>query len=576
MTLITGLGAALALGAPVLKRSDVAFMYQASRDTYRQYGATVLAWGGTPTPATLAEAEGVRWFGSVGMVTEFAAYFDRFPDTYKEGLCRDVNGEPVKVPWLTDHQHKGVPYWWCCTRQPNTRTFLRERVVQTIKAGAYGLHVDDHLGTSGGLWLGICFCDRCISGFRDHLRSLSKDDLARLGIADPGSYDFRSSAREWIGGAAGRKVTGHPVWPEWEVYQCRAAAEFMMELRKLATEAAGRPVPVGANAGLLWPRHLADYQALDLFTAETDHHASERKPSDAPILAYRIAEAVGRPYASTASGWDWAYIKEHNLPGLVRCWIALSYASGQRLMAPHHQWCYTTEKGTHWYDGPAERFAPLYRFVRDNADLFDGYETYADVRLIMPHRGFVRDPGAWIEKARKLSAANLSFSIILAGDRIVSKPVSDADLAGPTPIVMCDQDDLEPADAARLSVRTKRASFKTFPNVEQALASLKPAARCEGDRPVRVLARLKGGAASVHLLNYAYDAARDDVTPMDDVAVTLDLARLGVKGATRCRLISPGHAPVGLPIERGIVTVPRLGLWGVLQIGRMGATARSW
>ena len=52
------------------------------------------------------------------MVTEFAQYYDRFPETYAPGLCRDVDGLPVKVPWLTDHQHKGVPYWWCCTQQP--------------------------------------------------------------------------------------------------------------------------------------------------------------------------------------------------------------------------------------------------------------------------------------------------------------------------------------------------------------------------------------------------------------------------------------------------------------------------
>ena len=59
---------------------------------------------------------------------------------------------------------------------------------------------------------------------------------------------------------------------------------------------------VGANAGLLWPRHLADYQALDLFSAETDHHAAGRRFTAQPLVAYRLAEAVERPYAATASG----------------------------------------------------------------------------------------------------------------------------------------------------------------------------------------------------------------------------------------------------------------------------------
>ena len=125
---------------PVLKASDVVFMYGAGKEVYQDYGATVLAWGGTPKPAELAEASGLKYFGSVGMVTEFNRYHERFPDTYEQGLCRDLKGQPYKVPWLTDQQHKGVPYWWCCTRQPLFRQYISERVVETVKA-VTGLNV---------------------------------------------------------------------------------------------------------------------------------------------------------------------------------------------------------------------------------------------------------------------------------------------------------------------------------------------------------------------------------------------------------------------------------------------------
>ena len=84
----------------VLKQSDVVFMYQVKPEIYAAYGATVLAWGGKPTPTSLADANGVKFFGSVGMVTEFARYYERFPQTYEAGLCRDLEGKPVKVPWL--------------------------------------------------------------------------------------------------------------------------------------------------------------------------------------------------------------------------------------------------------------------------------------------------------------------------------------------------------------------------------------------------------------------------------------------------------------------------------------------
>lgn len=88
---------------PVLRRSDVVFMYQAERAAYADYAATVLAWGGTPTPESLEAARGVAFYGSVGMVTEFAAYHGRFPTTWDAGLCRDVHGQPMKVPWLPPH-----------------------------------------------------------------------------------------------------------------------------------------------------------------------------------------------------------------------------------------------------------------------------------------------------------------------------------------------------------------------------------------------------------------------------------------------------------------------------------------
>jgi hypothetical protein len=133
------------------------------------------------------------------------------------------------------------------------------------------------------------------------------------------------------------------------------------------------------------------------FSAETDHHASAKRFSDAPLFAYRMTDAVGRPYAATASGQDWAFIKESSLHGLVRGWIALSYAAGHCLMAPHRQWCHTQEKGTHWYEGPAERLAPVYQFVRRNAAWLDGFENHAELGLLVPHRAFVANPGRWFQ-----------------------------------------------------------------------------------------------------------------------------------------------------------------------------------
>ncbi len=548
----------------VLQRSDVVFMYQADAKTYADYGATVLAWGGKPTPKSLEQGKGVKFFGSVGMVTEFSRFYERFPKNYEEGLCRDVKGQPVKVPWLTDHQHKGIPYWWCCTRQPLFRQYLRERVVETIQAGAEGLHIDDHLGTAGGLWLGTCFCDRCVAGFRDHLKTLPVGELPKLGIDHPEGYDFRAAVQQWIAAEAAkpRKPTEHPLWSQWTIYQCRSAAAFMQELHELANQTAGRAIPMGANAGLLWPRHLGDYRTLDLFSAETDHHASARRFSEAPIFAYRLADAVQRPYAATASGGDWAYIKEHNLPGLVRGWIALSYAAGHSLMAPHRQWCYTPEKGTHWFQGPAEKFAPLYQFVRRHAELLNDYENYADLALVMPHRAFLKNPTRWFTLANRLTAAHLSYRLILGGDEIVDHPIRAEELDNAKALFIPDRDELLPAD--RALVEKFGPNRRVFATVEDVMQSVRPAVQVRASVPFRALPRVKTGGVVIHLLNYDYDPGRDDVRPANGVHVSIDTGALGIAADAIGRLVSADGPEAKVGLKAGIADLPTLGLWSLL------------
>jgi hypothetical protein len=548
---------------PVLKRSDVVFMYQSDRQTYSDYGATVLAWGGQPSAPSLQAAGAVKFFGSVGMVTEFNRYYERFPQSYEQGLCRNLEGRPFKVPWLTDHQHKGVPYWWCCTRQPLFRQYLSERVTATVKAGAYGVHIDDHLGTAGSMPSGGCYCERCVGDFPGHLRKLPREELARLGLPDPTGFDYRAVLQAWLAGQPGRKASDHPLWSHWRVYQFRGAAQFMEELRALAASTAGRPVPMGANACLLWGPHLSDYQALDLFSAEIDHHAAARRFSDSPLVAYRLADAVGRPLAATGSGGDWAFVKEQNLPGLVEGWVALSYAAGHGLMVPHRQWCYTPQQGTHWYQGPKEKFAPLYQFVRQNAALFDGYQNHADLTVVLAQRTFDREAGKVMSVGQRLASANLSFRIALGGDEIVSHPLVAEDLAGACRLLLLEPKGFLAADQQLLAAARPE---RRLADVEQALREVTPAVRLEGPVALRMLPRVKPGAAVVHLVNWNYEAARDGVPPVHQVRLRLNLEALGVAGATEAKCHAPGVPSRTVAIEGGGVTVPEIGLWTMIEV----------
>ena len=339
----------------------------------------------------------------------------------------------------------------------------------------------------------------------------------------------------------------------------------MAELRALAAKTAGHPVPIGANAGLLWGPHLADYQSVDLFSAEIPHQAEARRFSDDPLVAYRLADAVRRPLASTASGGDWALIKEENRPGLVQGWIALGYAAGHRLMAPHHQWCYTPQKGTHWYDGPTEKYAPLYQFVRHHADLFDGYQNHADLVVAFSQHTLDRERSRVIGLCDRLAAANISYAIAFGGSEVVDHPLPREDLRQAAHLLVLEPKDFSAGDQKTL------AACKTVSrcgNLAQALTNVTPAVRVEASGTLRVLPRVRAGQAVIHLVNWNYDAAKDSVTPLKKVRLTLNPSALGIAGASEARLFSPGHEPITLPIQNGVVVLPKLSLWAVLAISR--------
>jgi hypothetical protein len=320
---------------------------------------------------------------------------------------------------------------------------------------------------------------------------------------------------------------------------------------------------MGANAGLLWGPHLNDFQSLDLFSAEIPHHAEGHRFSDDPLVAYRLADAVGRPLASTASGQDWAFIKEQNLPGLVRGWIAFGYAAGHSLMAPNRQWCYTKEKGTHWYEGPKEKYAPLYQFVRQHATLFDDYRNHADLTVAYAQRTYDRDARRIIGLCNKLAVANISYRLALGGDEIVDHPLPADDLRRATRLLVIDPQDFRSADRETLA---SIKGGKRYDSVEQAMAASTPAVQIATNRPVRMLPRVKSGRAIIHLVNWDYDSAQDKVRPMQNVRLNLDLKALGVAEATQARCFAPAKEVKTLPIEQAGVTVPELDLWAVLEL----------
>ncbi len=407
-----------------LRRSDVVFMYD-NPAKYEVYGCTVMGWAGGQNPKRVAEAhaKGLRLFAiSIGFRTEGRGVMD-FTETFLDAACYDLDGKALTVPWLWDHKYRGHPYYWWCTNSPEFRRYLANRLQQVMAAQPDGLHIDDYTGTAGCVtWHGGCFCRHCMAAFRQYLAQEAsqetKKTLAQLGVTDLAHFDYGQFLRS-RGEQADKYIRRRVLLPlakEFYEFQWKAATEFLADFRRQAERLRGKPIALAVNSHLTSPEQLLIAPHLTYFCCEVDHQAAKGQLPGHPIYVYKLADGLHRPVASTASGGDWAFMNEHKKEGLVRLWIALSYAMGHHFMAPHRQWAYTKEKGTHWYDGPDEAYGWVYQFVRQKAQLFDSYQALAPVAVIYDNSAR-RQGRANIEPlCIHLAEKNIPFTVAVQGD----------------------------------------------------------------------------------------------------------------------------------------------------------------
>jgi hypothetical protein len=580
--LISLAGVCAAAGPPELRRSDVVFMYDNPK-MFQPYGCTVLGWAGSADAKRIdeAHAKGVRVFcSSVGFLTEFGGVIDFTPD-FLDAACRNFAGEPFVVPWLWDHKHKGQPAYWWCTNSPLYRKYLESRIEKIMKGPLDGLHIDDYRGTSGSVtWLSACFCRHCTEGFRKYLAdSVPKERLASLGIVELEKFDYRRFLldRGVKPDEYNRKRGSLPLAAEFLDFQVKANDAYVAQYRRRAEELRGRPLALCVNSGITDAHGLVIAPQVTFFCCEVEHAAGSRKVPTHPIYAYKLADGVDRPVASTAGGWDWAYVNEHKVPDLVRTWIALSYAFGHHFMAPHYQWCYTKEKGTHWYRGPTEEYAYLYQFVRKNARLFDDFRAVAQVAVVYDNAARRRGMGNIEPICAALAERNIPFTVAIAGDDWLPQRLEAERLLHLQAAVVAADFSKSPIDESqkRLIEKVKAAGrLVVWPDEKSLTRLVPPAVLVEGATDVMAVPRASAhdlpGPAVVHLLNRRYDGQKDAIVPAEDFSLRLRRDLFRGRNFTKAVLHAPKSGPTSLTLatagESVTVRVPRLDLWGIVEL----------
>lgn len=563
---------------PAIQASDVVFMYPANpASKYDEFYATVAGWGGRPSGfegnsierfkkrVEEAHQRGIRYCASVDFLVDFAGMIDFRPETFEQAICRDLENQPITVPWLWDHTHKGHPAYWFCFNNPDVQAYYKDQVKRACSAPIDGLHIDDYAGTSHcSEFRGGCFCTYCRDGFRAYLKSNYSDShLNELGVDTIDTFDYQSflKAKHISADEFRRKRAQLPLGKIFQDFQNECMKARIRDVFEYAESLRGQPLLRSINSHASTLRTLIPAPIIDYFCGEVGHDASKASISNEPIFVYRMVEAVGDRQTATASGQDWAWIKANDKPGLARGWIAQAYAFGSVFMVPHHQWCYTQELGTHWWEGKPADFADLFKFVRDHAEWFDNARNAADTAIIFTNKDF----SSAKRVAGILADKNIPFAIVY--------PSEDQESFERSP------DTLHPYRTLVASQSDRSTLLKGLPDTIQTIDfntnfdSISSPIQIVGSDRIRVSWRRTEHGGRIHfichVLNQSYDATQDRVIPAD-IVLRIDTSLLDGHTIQSAVRYQPGRTEQVLEFKQEkdllSVSLPQSGVWAIVKL----------
>lgn len=574
----------------LILRSDVAALgHYKEIETYQAYNPTVIAWGwplAYPRGLTarqrrdliqskidIAYQQGIRLLTTnIDMVTATAWVLSEKPELQK-AVVRDIHNNPMLVYWFEHVTYEGVPTYWGCTNNPSYRAHIKDKVKLGVSLGANALHLDDPRGSA---WLenGGCFCDFCINKFRQDLKeNYSAQKLIEMGIEDIVSFNYRDrlgsifETREAFTTAYKKRQT-IPLITEYESFLYHRASAFLEELAITAKEQSKNPnFPVSANTYDMQPHYMIGVDNIDLFVTEVNH---QKQGGMVPVFAYKLVDALGKPLILTANASDWGLIKTSRNTSLVLSWIAQSYAFGHQFMTPYRQWVFVNHRQTTAYDGPTDVYAPIYRFIGEHRELFDGYEAASQVALIYNHNALKKGNETIYEVCGQLAQANIQFDMIIAGDDWLS-PRLETSLADPYQhIIIPDSTTLGYGQQAIVDrwVSESRAGY--FRHIENITENIYTWIQTSSSTQLFAVARVKKDmGAVVHLINPVRKENKEFQKQLDiELKISQDL--IGGREPMRVTFHSLFGGSMSLDFsvkdESILIKVPELRLWGIVKL----------
>ena len=593
-----------------LKRSDVLITRPCSMDVYRRYRATGLGWGFLPEPdrrglppdeemmRDVDEAHrcGVKFQGRVELDADWMGMID-FDSNFMESTVRDMDNKPAVTWWV--HTYKGHPSYHFCTNAPGYRHYLMYQLRRVMEAGTDWLMIDSAIPTVGALnaRYGGCFCQHCMAGFRRYLQEkLDSPEREKHRIDDLSSFDYRDHLLSM--GFTDERYRAEilafpatiPLAQEYFNYQWREVNALFREFKRYAQEF-GDDVPMSSNSPYYWAEFMYAVDAHDFYTNEMEYRPPEAEvlPSE-PIYTFKLADALGKLVAITGVPSAFEPYRLRDRPGHIRLWIVQAYAHGHVFMAPDKMWTHRfAGEPDRWYHSKPGDYEALYHFVRDYPDLFDGYESVASVALIFSNNAVRQYLGErlssghlggqnrsapktdLVQACLALSAANVPYRIIVAGDDWIDDRLLDTDLSRFRAVVRFEPSHLNDEQEAYLARAANQ--LLTWSTSEDLITAVGHDIMLAGADNLSVLPRIQPdnevSPLICHLLNSNYDPQTDSYHKQSNVELTIEADMLSrvYRSAT---LFAPGQAPAAIECRASdratTITIPNLDMWAILKL----------
>jgi hypothetical protein len=569
-------------------------------EEYANFGTNVVAWGSEISYVSdswllghlnAARATGhLLWYSTNTAVATATARVLYEQPPLQDAVLRDLDFQPIVVPWFSTRFHEGIPTWAGCTNHPLYQDHIEGKLRHGLTLGFDAMHLDTPEGSNRISW-GGCFCDYCISAFRPFLTEhASPEELAGLGPID--SFNYRTYLRgsyttEQFVSAYQSNPESIPLIRHYVRFQQEAFATLVDDIHETLESEFATLIPLSTNVYDLRPESVDVIGVSDFLTAEVNYYGgSSEQPKPFTRFALKLSTAMGKRFCTTATAWDWGSVRDNDNMTVIGIWVGLTYALGHHFVIPYNQWVFSNgQQENQLYTPDPSVTRPLYQYVHQKAAQLDDMEDAAEVALVIDIDNYAEAGSPTASDAYKLFNALIGkgYSVQLVTTSsgrfpsiIETRILPEADLI----LVSANVDTSLDAELEQWITDSVDAGSELQEGlVLGAVNQLNHTPRQSIETGSGVILPRRNTSSPTehrvyHILNTLYDVNSQTVTLQNDMVVRFRPSDNFFQRDWLIRWHEQGQTPIELPFTYSFeyieVALPRLGTWGMLEVIESG------